>query len=183
MSRLGKVPVAVPADVKVSVSGRTVSVEGKKGRLALELTREVSAKLEGSKVIVERSGDSKRARAMHGTTRAHIANMVHGVSEGFEKILEVSGSGYNVKMQGKDVLVLTVGWTHPIEMKVPAGLTVECPSPAQVTVRGADRCTVGQFAAEVRGSRPMEPYKLKGIKYRGELIRKKAGKAAVGATK
>ncbi|OGG45947.1 MAG: 50S ribosomal protein L6 [Candidatus Handelsmanbacteria bacterium RIFCSPLOWO2_12_FULL_64_10] len=183
MSRLGKVPVAVPKDVKVTVNGRTVEVEGKKGRLSLEMTLDVSAKVEASKVIVERKGGSKQAKAMHGTTRAHIANMVVGVSEGFEKILEVSGSGYNVKMQGKDVLVLTVGWTRPIEMKVPAGLTVECPSPAQVTVRGPDKRAVGQFGAEVRGCRPMEPYKLKGIKYRGEQIKKKAGKAAIGATK
>lgn len=183
MSRLGKVPVTVPKDVKVAVEGRSVSVEGKQGRLALALSEFVSAKLDGGKLIVERKGNSKQAKAMHGTTRAHLANMVEGVSKGFEKILEVSGSGYNVKMQGKDTLVLTVGWTHPIEMKVPAGLAVDCPSPAQVTVRGPDKCVVGQFAAEVRGSRPMEPYKLKGIKYRGEFVKKKAGKAAVGATK
>jgi large subunit ribosomal protein L6 len=183
MSRLGKVPILVPKDVKVAVSGRSVQVEGKKGKLSLELSPYVSAKLQEGKLLVTRSGNSKQAKAMHGTTRAHLANMVVGVTEGFEKALEINGSGYAAKLQGKELLVLAIGFTHPIEKKIPAGLTIECPNPTSVVIRGADRCLVGQFAAEVRDLRRVEPYNLKGIKYRGEFIKKKAGKAAVGATK
>lgn len=183
MSRLGKVPIIVPKDVKVAVNGRDVQVEGKKGKLTLELSPHVSAAVKDGRILVSRAGNSKQAKAMHGTTRAHLANMVFGVNEGFEKILEVSGSGYGVKMQGKDLLVLTIGFTHPVQMKVPEGLTVECPSATAISVKGTDRRLVGQFAAEVRGLRPVEPYNLKGIKYRGEFVKKKAGKAAVGATK
>jgi large subunit ribosomal protein L6 len=183
MSRLGKVPIPIPAEVNVSVAGATVTVEGKKGRLTHAIPRAIGVTVEGNKILVSRQGDAKFTRAMHGTTRAHLANLVRGVSEGFEKQLEISGSGYAARMEGKEKLVLSIGLTHPVELKVPAGLTVECPSATAVTVRGPDRQAVGQFAAVVRALRPVEPYKLKGIKYRGEFVKKKAGKAAVGATK
>ena len=182
MSRLGKVPIPIPKDVKVTVDGRTVRVEGKKGKLALTMVPAVSVKIENERLLVARSEDNKRARAMHGTTRAHLANMVHGVNEGFEKTLEISGSGYAAKIAGKS-LTLNIGFTHPVELPIPEGVTVECPNPNSVVVKGADRHAVGQFAANVRDVRPVEPYQLKGIKYRGEFIKKKAGKAAVGATK
>lgn len=172
-------PIVIPPGAKVRLEGTTVKVEGPKGKLDLALKPYVSVKVEGDKVKVGRTEDSKQAMAQHGTTRAHIANMVRGVTQGFEKTLEISGSGYNAKLAG-DKLTLLIGLTHPVEMKVPAGLAVEVPGPTVVTVRGADRQKVGQFAAELRGVRPVEPYKLKGIKYRGEYVKKKAGKAAAG---
>jgi large subunit ribosomal protein L6 len=182
MSRLGKVPIAIPKDVKVTVDGRTVRVEGKKGKRALTMVSTVGVTVEKERVVVTRTEDTKRARAMHGTTRAHLANMVRGVNEGFEKTLEINGSGYAAKVAGT-ALQLNIGFTHPVILPIPEGLTIECPNPNSVAVRGADRHMVGQFAANVRRVRPVEPYQLKGIKYRGEFIKKKAGKAAVGATK
>lgn len=169
----------VPQGAKVKVEGPAVKVEGPKGKLELALAPFIKVKVEGDKVKVDRTDDSKQAMCQHGTTRAHIANMVRGVTQGFEKTLEISGSGYNAKLAG-DKLTLLIGLTHPVELKVPAGLTVEVPGPTIVTVRGADRQKVGQFAADLRAVRPVEPYKLKGIKYRGEYVKKKAGKAAAG---
>lgn len=184
MSRLGKTPVLIPKDVKVTVDGSSVQVEGKKGRLSLALKPQVSVAVEKDphQILVTRNGNAKHARAMHGTTRAHLANMVRGVVEGFEKVLEISGSGFGAKLQG-NTLQMNVGFTHSVNLTVPEGLKVVCPNPATVVVSGMDKHQVGQFAAIVRDVRRVEPFKLKGIKYRGERIRKKAGKAAVGTAK
>ncbi len=182
MSRLGKIPVEIPDKVKVAVSGTTVNVEGPLGKLSWAHRPEVSVKVEGRKVLVSRSNDTKVVKSLHGTTRALIATMVHGVSQGYLKELDISGVGYNAKMAG-DKLVLTLGYSHPVQFTIPKGLTVACPSATAISVKGSDKQVVGEFAAKVRASRPCEPYNQKGIKYRDEVVRKKAGKTFVtGAT-
>lgn len=178
MSRLGKIPVAIPEKVKVSVKGNTVEVEGPVGKGSLQFRKEVSVSVEGGKVLVKRSSDEKLVKALHGTTRAHLANLMTGVTKGFEKILEINGVGYNGKMAG-DKLVLTLGYSHAIELPVPKGLTVTTPTATVIEVKGVDPQLVGEFAAKVRRSRPVEPYNLKGIKYRDEIVKKKAGKTFV----
>ncbi|MHC4607574.1 MAG: 50S ribosomal protein L6 [Planctomycetota bacterium] len=182
MSRLGKIPVPIPDKVKVSVSGQTVQVEGPVGKLSLPLHPGLAVEVDKAEVRVVRKSGEKQARIMHGTTRAHLANMVLGAAKGFEKILDINGVGYNAQIQGQ-TLKLTLGFSHPVELSVPMGLKLECPNPTTVMVRGADRQQVGQFAAQVRSARPVEPYNLKGVKYRDEVVRKKAGKTFVtGAT-
>ncbi|HXG62048.1 MAG TPA: 50S ribosomal protein L6 [Planctomycetota bacterium] len=183
MSRLGKKPIDLPEKVKVSVAGQTVTAEGPQGRHALTLPAEVSAKVEeGKRVVVSCKGQTQQQKALWGTWRSHVANLIEGVSKGYEKSLEINGVGYNAKVQG-DKLVMTLGFSHPVEMTIPKGLAVACPSPTAIVVKGVDKHLVGQFAAEVRAKRPAEPYNLKGIKYKDEAVRRKAGKTFVtGAT-
>lgn len=183
MSRLGKKPIDVPEKVKVTVSGQTVSAEGPAGKAAMTLHSQVSAKLEdGKKVVVTCKGKTHQDMALWGTWRSHLANLFEGVSKGYEKGLEITGVGYNAKIAG-DKLTLMLGFSHPVDMVVPKGLTVACPSVTTISVKGIDKQAVGQFAAEIRGKRPAEPYNLKGVKYKGEVVRRKAGKTFVtGAT-
>ncbi len=180
MSRIGRAPVAIASGAKVKVDGRTVAVEGPKGKLSLTLPEVLSATVDATHVKVQRSLDEKPIKALHGLYRALIANMVEGVSTGFSKELEVVGVGYRAAMQNKQ-LVLNVGFSHQVFMDVPEGLTVEVPKPTIIAIKGADKQLVGQFAAHVRRIAPPEPYKGKGIRYQGEVIRRKAGKAAPGA--
>jgi len=182
MSRLGKRPIVIPGGVKVTVSGRTVAAEGPVGKGELTLPAEVSARVEEGRVVVSGGRQTKLQRMLWGTWRSHVANLVEGVARGYQKDLEISGTGYQARVQG-DKLVLMLGFSHPVEMAIPKGLSVTCPNPTLVSVRGIDRQKVGQFAAEVRAKRPVEPYNLKGIKYRDETVRRKAGKTFVtGAT-
>jgi large subunit ribosomal protein L6 len=180
MSRLGRKPVWIPDGVKIAVQGREVKVEGPKGKASLRLVSSITVSVDAAakQVVVGRTSDLREVRAMHGTTRAHIANMIIGVTTPYEKKLEIVGVGYNAKMQGKDV-VLQLGFSHPVQVIVPAGLTVSCPSQTQIAVSGTDKHQVGQFAANIRAIRPPEPYNLKGIKYLGEAVRRKAGKTFV----
>lgn len=191
MSRMGNQLIPVPSGVKATVSGRTVSVEGPKGRLSYEHRPEVTVTLEDSaKVIkVRRRDDSRASRAFHGLTRALVANMVEGVSKGYEKTLEIYGAGFNVKQEGKQ-LALNVGYANTVRHEIPMGVVVEVKvpqsrtdtTPAVLTISGADKQVVGQFAATVRQTQKPEPYKGKGIRYQGEHVRRKAGKA-FGAVK
>jgi len=178
MSRLGKTPIAIPDKVNVTVAAGKVQVEGPLGKLSLPLPERISVAVDGKVIHVAREGNDKQRKAAHGTTRAHLANMVRGVAQGFEKTLDITGVGYSASVQG-DALRLVLGYSHPIDLKIPAGLKVECPSPTAVVVKGSDRQQVGQFAAVTRRTRPVEPYNLKGIKYRNEIVKKKAGKTFV----
>ena len=178
MSRIGKQPVALPAGVKAQVAGGTVRVEGPKGKLEFAPHRNMRVELdEGGKVIrVNRPDDERLNRALHGLTRSLIANMVEGVTKGFEKRLKIEGIGYQARMDKKR-LVLTVGYANAVEMDPPEGVSVELADPTTIIVRGADKQKVGQFAAEVRLVRPPEPYKGKGIRYEKEQVRRKEGKS------
>lgn len=177
MSRIGKLPIAIPAGVSVTLAGRTVSVSGPAGQLARTLNPEVEVVVEADRVVVNPVGnpEEKRVRSQWGLSRSLVANMVQGVSSGFEKTLELSGVGYRASRQGAD-LVLTVGFSHPVRIEPPAGLDIEVPSPTVVVVKGRDKEAVGALAARIRSVRPPEPYKGKGIKYRGEHVRRKVGK-------
>jgi len=181
VSRIGRLPVAVPNGVQVNVQGSDVHVKGPKGELKRTFSSLVGIELQNGEVIVTRKSDNPKERAMHGTTRAVIANMVHGVSSGFEVVLAVEGVGYRAEMQGKD-LALFVGYSHPVKMEPPAGISFEVDQKTrQIKVIGYDREVVGQTASEIRRVRPPEPYHGKGIRYAGEKIRRKAGKAGKGA--
>ena len=179
MSRIGNKPVAVPSGVKVSVADREISVEGKLGKLVWSHREEVEVAVDADTqtVIVSRKDDNRESRALHGLTRALIQNMVVGVSQGYEKRLEIHGVGYLGAIAG-DVLQLRVGFANEIHKKIPAGLEVTCPDQTHVVIKGVDKQKVGQFAAEVRSVRKPEPYKGKGIRYEGEQVRRKAGKTA-----
>ena len=183
MSRLGRKPIDLPEKVKININGQAISAEGPAGKHAITLHAEISAKVEeGKRVVVTARGKSQQQKALWGTWRSHLANMLEGVSKGFEKTLEISGVGYNAKLAG-DKLTMSLGFSHPVEMQVPKGLVVTCPSVTSINVRGVDKQLVGEFAAQVRGKRPAEPYNLKGIKYKDEVVRRKAGKTFVtGAT-
>ena len=176
MSRIGKAPIAIPKGVTVTTSGNTVKVEGPKGKLSWDWHSAVTVEVADGQVTVARGDDEPRSRALHGTTRQLVANMVRGVSEGFEKKLEIVGVGYNAKVDKKK-LVMQIGFCHPKEMPIPEGLTVETPKPTSVIVSGIDKQQVGQFAAEIRSVRPPEPYKGKGIRYLDETVRRKAAKS------
>ena len=181
MSRIGRLPVDVPAGVQVNVQGSNVHIKGPKGELQRTFSSLIGIALEENQVVVSRNSDKPEERALHGTTRAVIANMVHGVSTGFEIILEVEGVGYRSEMDG-NTLVLHVGYSHPVRFEPPAGISFEADQKTrQVKVLGFDREVVGQTAAEIRRVRPPEPYHGKGIRYAGERIRRKAGKAGKGA--
>lgn len=178
MSRIGKQPVNVPAGVKVGLSGPKITIEGPLGKLDWDMRPEVSASFDDAKkqILVGRNDDSRQARALHGLTRALIANMIVGVTKGYERKLEIVGVGYLAAVQ-KGVLQMRVGFANEIHKKIPAGLTVTCPDQTHVLVKGMDKQLVGQFAAEVRAVRKPEPYKGKGVRYDGEVVRRKAGKA------
>lgn len=178
MSRIGKNPVAVPDGVDVSIDGSRVTVKGPKGEVSNVLPESVSVRLEDGEVKVERPSDAARDKAMHGLARSLVANMVEGVTEGFSKRLEILGVGYRAEASGNTVR-LTLGFSHPIVYDVPEGIEVATPSPTQIEIRGADKQRVGQVAAELRGYRPAEPYKGKGVRYQGEQVRRKAGKTGV----
>ena len=177
MSRIGKKPVSVPSGVKVAVEGTKVSVEGPKGKLQQSFRPECVVQVDGDQVVIDRKGDDRVSRALHGLTRALIQNMVVGVKEGYEKKLEVVGVGYLAAVQGTE-LSLRVGFANEIKKQIPTGLTVTCPSQTQIVVQGCDKQMVGQFAAEVRAVRKPEPYKGKGVRYVGEYVKIKPGKAA-----
>ncbi len=177
MSRIGKKPVPILDGVKVSVVERTVNIEGPKGKLSWQHRPEVKVRVEGAEVHVERGDDERESRAFHGLTRALIANMILGVKTGYEKRLEVVGVGYQVNLKGA-VITLRVGLANELQRTVPAGLTVTCPDNTHVVIQGCDKQKVGQFAAELRQLRKPEPYKGKGVRYQGEQIKLKPGKAA-----
>ena len=176
MSRIGKMPVVIPSGVKITLEGNHIAVEGPKGKLERDIHPEIDVVIEGDVLTVTRPSDDKDHRSLHGLTRALINNMVVGVTTGFKKDLEIVGVGYRAAKQGNN-LVLTVGYSHPVEMEPGEGITIEVPTPNRITINGIDKEKVGAFAANVRAVRPPEPYKGKGIKYDGEFIIRKAGKA------
>ena len=176
MSRIGRMPIAVPAGVTVDIAeNNKVTVKGPKGELTRVLPGEMEIKLDGEQVVVNRPNDLKKMRSLHGLTRTLIANMVTGVTEGYEKVLEVNGVGYRAQKQGKK-LVLNLGYSHPVEMEDPEGIETVLEGQNKITVKGIDKEKVGQYAAEIRSKREPEPYKGKGIKYDYERIRHKVGK-------
>jgi len=175
MSRIGKLPVALPKGVTVDVTNNVVTVKGPKGTLTQEMSRDLDIKVENEQVIVTRPNDDKKVRALHGLTRALIHNMVVGVTEGFKKTLVLEGVGYRAAKQGKK-LVLTVGYSHPVEIEPLDGIEFEVPAATQIVVSGIDKQRVGQMAAVVRSVREPEPYKGKGIRYSDEVVRRKEGK-------
>ena len=180
MSRVGRLPVAVPAGVQVEVSGLSVKVKGPKGTLERTFASGVAVKMENGQVVVTRESDEANIRALHGTTRALINNMVTGVHTGFTKVLEIDGVGYRATMDGKN-LVMNLGFSHPVTIEPPSGITFEVEERIrQIKVNGSDPEQIGQVAADIRKIRPPEPYKGKGIHYLGERIRRKAGKAGKG---
>jgi len=176
MSRIGKKPISLPAGVEVKVDGNQVTVKGPKGTLTQKIPRGISVVQEGKEVWVMRASDSKEHRAFHGLSRALIANMVEGVTKGFEKKLELVGVGYRAQLQGKK-LVISVGFSHPVEVEPPEGIEFEVPAATKITIKGIDKQLVGNTAAHIRAIRKPEPYKGKGIKYENEVIRRKAGKS------
>lgn len=179
MSRIGRMPVAVPAGVEVSIDGQNITVKGPKGTLSRTVDSNMAINMEGNVIHVTRPNDEKENRALHGLTRSLIHNMVEGVSNGFKKELEINGIGYRAEKQGKD-LILTIGYSHKVIMSEIEGITIDVPAPNKIVISGADKQAVGQFAANVREKRPPEPYKGKGIKYVDEYIRRKEGKAGKG---
>ncbi len=179
MSRIGRLPIVVPAGVDVKIDGSTVTVKGPKGTLTGTYNSKMAIELNDGHITVTRPDDTKENRALHGLTRTLIANMVAGVHTGYKKELEIVGIGYRAALQGKD-LVLNVGYSHQVTMTPPEGITIEVPGPNKIVINGYDKQLVGQFASEVRGVRPPEPYKGKGIKYADEVIRRKEGKAGKG---
>lgn len=177
MSRVGKYPVVIPEGVTVEVKGNMVTAKGKLGELSHSFDEEhISVVLQDNKVVVTPKAEVKQARALWGTTRANINIIVKGVSEGFTKNLELVGVGYKARVEGSNKLVLSLGFSHDVPVEAPKGLKVACPTPTQISISGADKQLVGQFAAEVRKFRKPEPYKGKGVKYEGEYIRRKEGK-------
>jgi large subunit ribosomal protein L6 len=180
LSRIGKLPINVPDKVKVTVSAGGVAVEGPKGRLERTLPRDITIKQTDGQLVFERPSDDYKHRALHGLVRSLVANMVTGVNDGFTKHLELVGVGYRVAKQGEE-LVLNLGYSHPIRFKPPKGITIDVQDPTKFSVSGISIEDVGQVAANLRSMRPPEPYKGKGVMYRGERIRRKAGKAGKGA--
>lgn len=176
MSRIGKRPIPVPAGVTVSIDGNNVKVKGPKGELARSLPADITVKQEGTEIIVSRPTDEERHKALHGLTRTLVANMVEGVTTGFKKVLEITGVGYKAEVKPYGAL-LSLGFSHQIEYKAPAGVSITTTNPTTVNIEGASKELVGQVAAEIRSLRKPEPYKGKGVKYQGEVIRRKAGKA------
>lgn len=178
MSRVGKSPITVPSGVDVKVSDRTVTVKGPKGQLETRLPGEISLRQEESTILVERPNDERQNRALHGLTRSLVNNMVVGVTEGFNKELEIVGVGYRATAKGKDKLELALGFSHPVSFAAPAGVEFEVPAPTRINVKGIDKALVGETAAKIRKIRKPEPYKGKGVRYVGERVVRKAGKAA-----
>ncbi len=177
MSRVGKQPVEIPAGVQVTIDGSTVTAKGSKGELTRTFPSMITIKQEGDEIIVTRPDDSREARSYHGLVRSLINNMVIGVSQGYSKKLQLVGVGYRATLKGKD-LELQLGFSHPVPIKCPEGITFEVPSQSEIIVSGISKEQVGQVAADIRSWRKPEPYKGKGIRYEGEYVRRKAGKAA-----
>jgi large subunit ribosomal protein L6 len=177
MSRIGKQPIDVPEGVMVSLETELVRVNGPKGELTERVSREMDVKQEDGQILVTRPTDRGEHRALHGLTRSLIANMVEGVTNGFEKRLEIQGVGYRAALQGKK-LVLSLGYSHPVEVEAPDGIDFEVPQPTQIVVRGISKQAVGEVAAIIRKKRPPEPYKGKGVRYQGEYVARKVGKRA-----
>ena len=175
MSRIGNKVVVLPAGVEIKQDGNNITVKGPKGELTREFSSDIKMNIEGNEVTFTRPNDSKEMKTIHGTTRANFNNMVVGVSEGFQKALELIGVGYRAQVQGNK-LTLNVGYSHPVEMTAPEGVTFEVPENTQVIVKGINKEVVGELAANIRGVRPPEPYKGKGIRYVGEFVRRKEGK-------
>jgi len=176
MSRIGKMPVTVPSGVDVKIDGQNVTVKGSKGELARTFNERVGFELDGDVLTVTRPDDARESKALHGLSRALLSNMVVGVSEGFNKDLEIQGVGYRAALKGRDI-ELQVGFSHSVTVGAPDGITFEVPEPTKISVSGIDKELVGQVAANIRKVRPPEPYKGKGIRYVGEYVRRKAGKA------
>ncbi len=176
MSRIGRLPVSIPNSVQVQVDDQVVSVAGPKGELKIQVHPDVRVHVDGGRLVVTRLTDEPRQRALHGLTRALLNNMVAGVSEGFMKTLELQGVGYRAQQMGANIQ-LSLGFSHPVDVTPPSGITLEVEGTTRVHVRGIDKEQVGQTAAEIRRLRPPEPYKGKGIRYAGEVVRRKAGKA------
>ncbi len=177
MSRIGKSPITVPAGVDVKVDGRTISVKGPKGTLEREIPGAITISQDGDTLVCERPNDENKTKAMHGLTRSLVNNMVIGVTDGFTKNLEIVGVGYRAEAQGPTALRLNLGFSHSVDVKAPEGITFEVPAQTQVIVSGIDKEVVGQVAANIRSIRKPEPYKGKGVRYAGERVVRKAGKA------
>ena len=178
MSRIGKAPIPVPSGVEVSIDGRQVAVKGPKGALDLEVPGDITVRRDGEEIVVERPDDQRQNRALHGLTRSLVNNMVVGVSEGFAKELQIVGVGYRCIAKGPDALELQLGFSHSIEVRAPDGISFDVPEPTRIIVSGPDKQVVGQVAADIRSYRKPEPYKGKGVRYLGEHVARKAGKAA-----
>jgi large subunit ribosomal protein L6 len=177
MSRIGKNPVPVPSGVEAAIDGLTVRVKGPRGQLEATMPDGVSIRSDGAQLVVERTGDSPRERSRHGLVRTLIANMVTGVTDGYRTTLDMVGVGYRAALKGRD-LELQVGFSHPVRIEAPAGITFEVPAPTRIVVAGIDKALVGQVSADIRRVRPPEPYKGKGIRYEDEVVKRKSGKAA-----
>ena len=177
MSRIGRLPISIPGGVQISVANGSVEVQGPKGRLAVEVHPAIRVRVEDGRVLCERPTDQKPHRALHGLTRALIANMIRGVTQGFEKKLELVGVGYRAQIQGQ-MLTLSLGYTNPVVYVLPPDIKATVENQTVITVSGIDKQRVGEIAAKIRGLRPPEPYKGKGVKYVGERMRRKAGKTA-----
>ena len=180
MSRIGKKPIPIPSGVTVTVVGSESVVKGPKGELRQHVPTGLEYEVNDGELQITRPKDTKDLRAKHGLVRVLIANQVHGVTQGWSKTLEIEGVGYGAKLEGTNKLILNIGFNAPVVMEAPAGVTLACPKPTIISITGADKQVVGQFAADVRRVRPPEPYKGKGIRYLGEHIRRKAGKAIGG---
>jgi large subunit ribosomal protein L6 len=177
VSRIGKQPIPVPDGVEITIEPELVKVKGPKGELEERVSRQIGVAQENGEIVVTRSTDRGEHRALHGLTRSLIANMVEGVTNGFEKRLEIQGVGYRAQLQGNK-LVLALGYSHPVELNAPAGIDFEVPQPTRIVVRGISKQVVGEVAANIRKQRPPEPYKGKGIRYEGEYVARKVGKRA-----
>lgn len=174
MSRIGKLPIEIPQGVEIKIDGQTVTAKGPLGEETVELRPEIAVKNEDNKLLLSKTVDSKEADALYGLSRTLVANAVHGVKEGFEKKLEIQGVGYRANMEGKN-LNLSLGYSHPVIVEPPAGITISVEANTKITVKGSNKQTVGDIAALIRGKRPPEVYKGKGVRYEGEVIRRKAG--------
>lgn len=180
MSRIGKLPIAIPTGVKVALDPNSIRLEGPKGKLQTTIPAGVEVKVEGNVVRIERQSDERKIRALHGLTRKLIANMAQGVSQGFSRVLDINGVGYRAEVKGQEIH-MTLGYSHPVVFPLPSGISASVERQIIITLSGADLQVLGETAAKIRGLRPPEPYKGKGIKYREEVIRRKAGKAVGSA--
>jgi len=178
MSRIGKTPIPIPSGVEIKISGQDVEVKGSKGTLSRTLPGEITARQEGDELLVERPDDERESKALHGLARSLVNNMVIGVTEGFRKELEIIGVGYRANAKGKNKLEMSLGFSHTIDVVAPEGVEFDVPQPTQISVIGIDKQAVGQVAADIRALRKPEPYKGKGVRYVGERVIRKAGKAA-----
>jgi large subunit ribosomal protein L6 len=182
MSRIGRQPVSIPQGVKVNLDGAVIRAEGPKGKLSQPVPEGLSAKIENNQLVISRSGDDRKVRALHGLARALVANMVTGVKDGFERKLEIVGIGYRAQLQGR-AIQLALGYSHPVIFPLPEGVTAEIDRQVSITLRGADKAVLGQTAAKLRALREPDPYKGKGIRYQNEVVRRKVGKKAGAGAK